>query len=463
MSGDEGRYTFERGYPTPETVRQAYDDADLNRAMQAYRFFYPTVVGMAIVKGNEAIGILPNKVFGTADTKPIFVGYTLNSDTPYGPLSLDLRVGPIVIELPPGPRLCAMLDLNQGWIADMGLPGPDAGKGGKHLIVPPGYDGALPDDGYYIWHSKSNLVVGGARSLPVGGDVQAALDRLRTIKVYPLDPSADWEEPAWIDISDVAVDSTPLRWEDNLGYWEALHEAIDSEPPVPEFRFAYGDLSSLGIEKGTPFAPDERMRGILERAARTSNAQMRVESLADRRPDRVVWSDRQWEWAALRFEDGYFNTANYVDTYAREKWFFQAIAASPAMFHRGAGSGSLYWLGLRDSSGAYLDGGKSYRLSVPQPVPGKLFWSVTVYDSATRSQIQTEQGQAALRSLFELSQLDPNQPAELFFGPTAPQGKEGQWIQTIPGKGWFAYFRIYGPEQPAFDGSWKPGDFEENG
>ena len=94
------------------------------------------------------------------------------------------------------------------------------------------------------------------------------------------------------------------------------------------------------------------------------------------------------------------------------------------------------------------------------PVPGKLFWSVTVYDMDTRSQIQTKQKKSALRSLFELKNAS-GKAAELYFGPKAPAGKEGQWIQTLPRKGWFAYFRIYGPEKPAFDGSWKPGDFEK--
>jgi hypothetical protein len=116
---------------------------------------------------------------------------------------------------------------------------------------------------------------------------------------------------------------------------------------------------------------------------------------------------------------------------------------------------------LRDQTGAYLDGGKTYRLAVPQPVPAKLFWSVTVYDAETRSQVQTDQGYAALCSLFELKGLGSESESELFFGPAAPAGKEPAWIKTIPGKGWFVYFRIYGPEQPAFDGSWKPGDFEE--
>ena len=133
------------------------------------------------------------------------------------------------------------------------------------------------------------------------------------------------------------------------------------------------------------------------------------------------------------------------------------------MFRRTAGAGSLYWMSVRDDTGAFLDGGKTYKLSVPQPVPGKLFWSVTVYDTGTRSQVQTDQDKAALRSLFELKDVKGAAPVDLYFGPTAPSGQEGRWIKTTPGKGWFAYIRIYGPEQAAFDKSWKPGDFQEIG
>jgi hypothetical protein len=202
------------------------------------------------------------------------------------------------------------------------------------------------------------------------------------------------------------------------------------------------------------------MKGILEKAAKMANAQMRVESFADRRPDRIVWPDRRWEWATLEFFDGDFNTPNFADLYARDKWFYQAIGASPAMVRRSLGAGSVYWLGLRDKSGAYLDGGKSYKLTVPQPVPQKLFWSVTVYDTETRSQVRTDQGKAALRSLFELKEISTWEPTELYFALQAPAGKEKTWIKTVPGKGWFVYFRVYVPEKAAFDGSWKPGDFE---
>jgi hypothetical protein len=278
--------------------------------------------------------------------------------------------------------------------------------------------------------------------------------------VAPTAASPGWTEPTWLDLTPEPQDTTPGRWEDNLGFWEALHEVIDTEPPLDGYRAAYGELAALGIAKGQPFVPDDRMKAILERAARIGNAQMRVQSFADRRPDRVVWPDRQREWAALRFENGDFDRPASVDTEAREKWFYQAIGASPAMFRRDTQAGSLYWLGQRDATGAYLDGGRAYKLTVPLPVPGKLFWSVTVYDARTRSQIQTGQAKALLSSLFDLDGTAVADSVDLFFGPAAPAGHEDRWIQTNPGAGWFAYFRIYGPEQAAFDKTWKPGDFE---
>lgn len=452
-------YVFERNYPADDTAQRAHDDVDMNRAVQMYRVFYPTVSGAAMFKGNAKIGVIPNKTFGTLDTKPRHVGFTLNSDTPYAPLLMDLKDGPMVVEMPPGPLICVAMDINQRWVADMGIPGPDAGKGGKHMLLPPGYKGDIPA-GYHSATATSYRMLVGIRSLPVNGDVAGAIERIKTVKVHPLKQTREWREPQWLDLTPPPQDTTPLAWEDNLQYWKELDEVVQSEPLFPGYHDHYGELAALGIAKGKPFAPDDRMKRILEAAAKAGCAQMRVESFADDRSDRIVWPNRKWEWAALRFEDGDFNTTNYADLYARDKWFFQAIGASPAMFRRDAGAGSLYWLGLRDSTGAYLDGGKTYKLTVPQPVPGKLFWSVTVYDAGTRSQVATDQEKAALRSMFELKDKMTGNSLDLYFGPKALAGHEGQWIKTIPGKGWFAYFRIYGPEKAAFDGSWKPNDFE---
>ncbi|WET02994.1 DUF1254 domain-containing protein [Flavobacterium sp. YJ01] len=454
-------YEFVGGYPTEATIKKAYDDADLTRAIQAYKFFYPTVSGEALVKGNDSVKIIPNKSFGTLDTKPGQLGFTLNSDTPYGPIPVDLSKGPMIIDIPKGPLIVVAMDVNQRWVADMGIPGPDAGNGGKHLLLPPDYKGVVPASGYHVWKSSSNNLTVGIRSLPVGGDVKAALHRIKTVKVYPLNKPADWKEPDWLDLTDKPQNTTPVAWENNIKYWENLNDVIQREPVYEGYRNYYGELAILGIKKGQPFKPDERLKAILEKASKIANAQMRVQSFADRRPDRIVWKDRQWEWVALRFEDGDFNTTDYIDLDGRETWFYQAIGASPSMFRRKEGGGSLYWLGLKDAEGKYVDGGKTYKLTIPTPVPAKLFWSITIYDAITRSQVVTDQNKAALRSLFELKDKIGGNSIDLYFGPKAPAGKEGQWIKTIPNRGWFAYIRIYGPEKGAFNNTWKPGDFEE--
>jgi len=342
----------------------------------------------------------------------------------------------------------------------MGLPGPDGGKGGKHVLCGPGFTGEVPP-GHFKGTATTNRVLMLLRALPHGDDMQGAIDLMQSITVHPLEPGAEAAELSWVDLSKiVGADFTPVRWEDNLTYWEVLHDLIDSEPPFAEYRNFYGELASLGIEKGKPFEPDDRMREILTRAAQLGNAQLRVQSFADRRPDRQVWPGTTWEWAVLRPENGTFDTEDYSDNYARQKWFYQAQIESPAMFKRSAGAGSLYWLNTRDATGAFLDGSKSYTLSVPQPVPNKLFWSITVYDAETRSEILTDQNRAALRSMFELADAQSVEPVDLHFGPEPPPDGEDRWIKTIPGTGWFVYFRIYGPEGPAFDGSWQLPDLQ---
>ena len=144
--GERIDYAFVGGFPTRETVQRAYDDADLNRAIQAYRFFYPTVSGLAIYQGNEAIGLIPNQVFGVLDTRPEHVNLTQSSDTVYGPMLLDLRIGPIIIELPPGPLMGVAMDIYQRWVADIGLTGPENGNGGEHLLLPARFTDQAPPE-----------------------------------------------------------------------------------------------------------------------------------------------------------------------------------------------------------------------------------------------------------------------------------------------------------------------------
>jgi hypothetical protein len=454
-----GEYEFVGGFPTAKTVERVRDETDLYRAVSAYRFFYPSVSMYTIYKGNLESGAVANKTFVVVMDSLRMRCFTPNSDTPYAGLLFDLSEGPMVLELPPGPLMGTVNDLNQSWVLDCGLPGPDRGQGGKHLLLPPGYDGEVPD-GFNAGRGTTYRLLNLLRALPAQGDLAGAIDLVKTVKVYPLhNPGA--ATPTWVDL-DTSVDYSPAPIEQGIEYWRTLSELIANEPANRAYRSAYGDLAELGIVRGQPFEPDERMTAILVRAAEIGHAQMCVQSFADRRPERVVWPRTQWEWAVLRPENGTFDTDSYIDLYAREKWFFQAQIESPAMFARAPGAGSLYWFSAKDGNGDYLDGSHSYRLSVPLPVPNKLFWSLTLYDAETRAEMVADQPSAALRSLVELTpeRIGNGDHVDLYVGPEQPDGTDGRWLQTNPGKGWFVYFRIYGPEPPAFDGTWRLPDFE---
>ena len=230
---------FKGGFPPADDAQKARDEADYQRAVTAYRFWYPTVSCEGIFNGNREKGINDNESFAIMATGPRQVMFTPNSDTPYGFGPLDLKGGPYVVEMPPGPFIGVVDDHHQGWVMDMGLPGPDAGKGGKHLILPPGYKGEVPA-GYFVGKALSNKVFAGARSLPVKGDAKGALEALRTIKIYPLATAANPKLLTFVDLTDKPMDATCLRWEDNIQYWQKLYEVIDAEPLVDKFLPMYG-------------------------------------------------------------------------------------------------------------------------------------------------------------------------------------------------------------------------------
>jgi hypothetical protein len=448
-----GDYEFPGGFPTEETVAAAYDAADFVRAVTCYKHFFPAVSGEAILSGTQTVGVVPNRVFGTMDTRPGQVGFTLNSDTPYAPVLLDLSNGPLVVTIPPGPIVGASLNADQSWIADLGIPGADAGDGGRHVFTMHDSGDDLPDDAF-VHHAVGPRVVVGLRAIPQHGDVAAAIDLLRSVQVDPLKDDGSWQQPTWVDLTGKPQDTTPLSVQATLDYWRVLHDYIRTEPIHPDDRSYIGELAVLGIRGDAPFTPDARLTRILTNAAREADAQLRVQSLADRRTDRVVWPERQWEWVTLRPENADFEINGRPDVDARETWFYQAIASSPVMFRRQAGTGSLYWFVARDQAGTYLDGARAYRLRIPLPVPAGLFWSLTVYDAETRSQIDTPQGTAAVRSLFELDGKLGGPEVDVLFGPHLPEQDAAAWVQTLPDRGWFAYFRIYGPTDAAFDRSW---------
>jgi len=243
-----------------------------------------------------------------------------------------------------------------------------------------------------------------------------------------------------------------------MDYWQQLHAVVDYETIQNDRRFNMGLLDAIGMRKGEPFEPDERMQTLLTKAAVMGWSEMNVNFFANPRPERLIWKDRHWEFIPLMgpldpsTKD--FGTSSYRDLSWNDHYFFMAWGTSAGIGRREPGNGSLYFYTPRDATGAYLDGAKNYKLSVPGPVPAKLFWSVTVYDSETRTIIDTDQGRGAVRTMFENPKANADGSFDVYFGPQAPKGKENQWVKTIPGKGWFTFLRMYGPQEPIFDDSY---------
>jgi hypothetical protein len=461
MATASAELLFRGGFPTPEMADSIMDARDFSRATEAYRFFYPTVSMEAVMQGHRDAGVEDGCAALLMLCGPRHLLFTGSSDAPYAGVVIDLAVtGPVVVDLPPGAYVGGINDHNGRWTADLGRHGADGGRGGCYLVLPPGFDGEQPP-GYHVVRPVTNSVLVVVRALALTGDFAAALDTLRRLSVHRLADPGGAEHMKFVDVSDQRVDLTPLRWESSLLFWTQLHKVIEQETVVDEFRPMYGLLAALGIEKGRAFAPDARTNAILRRAAIAGREQMLLASFGSRREDRIVWPDRRWEWPALRSALGDFELSTAVDVEARDRWFAHAVGVTRAMFQRSPTADSVSWMCVCSSDGEYLDGGRKYKLTLPQPVPARLFWSVTAYDAQTRSQIRTAEDRAVLRSARELRLVGRTKPLELYFGPHAPSRGRHRWVKTVPGRGFFAYLRLHGPEDDAFGESWRPGDFEE--
>ncbi|GAB08823.1 hypothetical protein GOARA_021_00600 [Gordonia araii NBRC 100433] len=442
--------------PTSADILRIRREALLNRAIEAYKFFYPTVSQQMNFEALVKYGAPANVGWLIQLSSPQSVSLTQNSDTPYGLGWIDVSEEPIVVDVPAGPIIGVVNDGNFRYVTDIGSVGEEAGAGASYLFVSPGYTGDLPD-GYLARRLDLNRALIATRA--PNPDIDAGKALLRTIRMYPLSQADAPSENSFVDTTGVDTVANPCEVDGTFAFWEKIKASLDADVASREYYQTMGMLADLGLRKGEPFTPLPSTKELLAEAARIANEQLVVAAFASDSPDRLVWPDRQWEWTVLASGDqGYYETG-YLRLAARERWFYQATLETPKMFKRAPGAGSLYWLGNRDTSGSPLDGGAIYTLTVSTPVPAAQFWSVTVYDLDTRSEIVAPQNKPLITSLRDDVMPDSDGNIVLHFGPDRPADESVPWVQTVPGRQWFAYFRIYGPGDRAFDGSWKPSDF----
>jgi len=493
-----GMLEYKDGVPTLETAERVRDTLDFTRALNAYNNSFRGASAYALGKGFQSVGAEDNTFLVFSEllsSEALFL--TGNTDTVYVLGIINLSKGPMVLEQPPN-GLGTLNDMWFSWIIDIGRPGPDRGEGGKYLLVPPGYDGPLPDGGYFIAHSKTSRVLYASRAFLVNEDPKPAVENIKkNTKLYPYTPGGTGTSIA------TALDGTvrlaenppvpPMKFVEgsgksfntippsDFGFFEMINENVQQEPATSYDVELAGQLAAIGIQHGKPFKPDARMKKILTDAAAVGSASGRVLNWRytvkhpewSYYPD-SMWSNMLWEGGAF-FEtpppeftkEGMFKP--YPPTGARTldsriAFYYGYTLDSPGMIMNIPGVGSQYLIGFLDADGNQYDGSKTYKVTLPKGIPAGAFWSLILYDNQSRSMLQTPQ-----RFPRAGSQSYPSPAAEaasngsttIYIGPSQPEGvKRGNWIQTDPGKGWFIILRLYSPLESFFTRKWQPSEIE---
>lgn len=492
-----GTLEFKDGAPTVETAAKVRDALDFTRALDVFNNSYRGASAFAIAKGFASIGAEDNTVVifpELMDAKSLFL--TANADTIYFLSVLNLTKGPLVVEQPPG-SLGTFNDLWFSFVIDGGFPGPDRGAGGKYLLLPPGYDGPVPDGGYFVARAKTTRLLYAFRAFVENNDPRPAVENIKkNLKIYPYVPGSfgtsigtalegkvplrpDPPVPAtkFVDASGKAFNTIAPN---DYSFYELLNELVQQEPATSYDIELAGQMSAIGIVKGKPFNPDARMKKILADAAAVGNASGRMLNwrYAASHPDWAYypgsrWGSMLWEGGAFfetpppEFKDGMFKPlpptgARTLDS--RTAFYYAYTMDSPGMIMRIPGVGSQYLMGFLDAAGDPFDGAKTYKVTLPKDIPARAFWSFTLYDNQSRSMLDTPQrypraGSQSYPSPAATVAADGS--TTVYFSPRQPAGVDrGNWIQTVPGKGWFTILRLYSPLPSFFDKSWRPTEIE---
>jgi hypothetical protein len=489
-----GTLDFKDGMPSKETIAKVYDNLDFTHAFEAFVNTFQGVSIHALHKGFLSIGVKDNEVLvfsDLMDAKSLYL--TANADTVYYMGILDLTKGPMVLEVPPQ-ALGAIDDYWFRWVIDIGLPGADRGDGGKYLILPPGYDGPLPS-GFNITRARTSLVIWFGRSFLENNDPKPVAETIKKFtKVYPYEtggvgtPIADFlsgkaklgkvtppPPTVFHEGTGKAFSTIPPN---DFSYYEMLNEVVQQEPAGSLDPELMGPVAAIGIIRGKPFAPDARMKKILTEALVLANATSRTLFISPRDPSWYFYPGSGWQ--NLLFTNGYefetpiplitpegvkpFPATGYRQLDARTSFFYGVTGITPAMAMRVPGIGSQYLWTMVDADRQPFDGTKTYKVTLPKKIPQANFWSFTLYDNMTRSMLDTPQ-----RFPRAGSQSYPSPAAEpaadgtttVWFAPEQPEGVgRGNWIQTMPGKGFIPMLRLYSPLEPFFTKEWRPSEVE---
>lgn len=383
---------------------------------------------------------------------------TPNPDSIYFMCFWNVKVGPIVIDVPPASGGSFAGNIVNAWqmpLEDAGPEGADKGKGAKYLILPPGFKGNVPQ-GYIVLRSDTFTGFALMRSnlaSHADADIARSVAYGKRLKVYPLAQAANPLPTRFADASGTLFDST-IRYD--ASFFRNLDRVIQTEPWLARDKAMIDQLRTLGIEKGKPYAPDAKTELALTDAAREAR------TLLSRRYDDgfpPMTPGSRWFPAAMAevikaVAGGYGNPDSYpVD--ARGVTYTLGFTGIKRI-----GTAQFYLMANKDRDGVAFDGASTYKLTVPPKAPVKQYWSATAYDRETHALI-TDMPRASLASITSNVVTNADGSVDVYFGPQAPPGKEANWVPTNPNRKFELLFRLYGPEKAFFEKNWKLPDVEK--
>ncbi|MEM5290669.1 DUF1254 domain-containing protein [Paraburkholderia sabiae] len=385
---------------------------------------------------------------------------TPNRDTIYFMPFFDTRrSGPVVLDVPAEGEGTLVGSIDDAWqtaLEDVGPAGADKGRGGRYLIVPPGYQKAVPK-GFIVLRSSTYagfaLIRSNLRSRN-DTDIARAVRYGKRMRLYPLS-EADAPRPTrYVDVVNSLFDAT-IPYDER--FFVSLNRVVQSEPWLTRDKVMIDSLKSLGIEKGKPFTPDGARQALLRTAMDEAHAWLSAQY--DAQFSNAYYDGERWALpVSVELVKGLGDNFSDPDQYPVDA---RGVTYTVGFFSaKRLGAGQFYLVTTRDGKGKELDGSKSYRLRVPAHAPASQYWSASVYDRNTHA-FRREAAWSSRASNDEKVRREPDGSVELYFGAHAPAGKESNWIPTRSDGKFEVMFRIYGPKKSLYDKTWRMGDIEE--
>ena len=461
INTDFGDIQINETYLTRESISKLNNQLELQRAIEVYQWSLPLTTFAMWYNAHYEIYEADDLDFVEYKSFNEKLGIvTGNSTTPYVVSWADIsKTGPIVIDYPAGPSAGGILSFFQLSIGDLGFIGQDKGKGGKYLIIPPGYDQSkLNTSDYFVVEATTNKIFIATRFLSTDQDVIQKMKKEFLIGKY----GEDLKSAKFISNTDKRFRGHPFR---GLKYFELLHQVIQNEPVATEDKIFNTYMKYLGIENGKPFNPSEEQKLMFTKAANLGELMCRANQIIPRQ-DKPYYEDSSWYRLLSNFPVTVYDDEFYYLDESNE-YLYEAITITRGMQSNTPGPGTTSYLTTKeDKDGNFLSGSNTYKLHLDAGIPASNFWSLVLYSENTRCFIENDNAKDKMRatsvdSRDKVLKINDDGSVDLYIGPTSPEGKESNWVQTKPGEGWFPLFRTYGTQQSFFDKTWKIGEFEK--